>query len=113
MGGKDQKLLHILEDLADGKISKNEAKQLIRTIQSTMPRRIRINVNDKSGKSKVNIKVPISMVSKALHWIEDDARGVRIKEQIEEALEDEEFRGEVGEIESDSASGDSVTIYIE
>ncbi|HOO96791.1 MAG TPA: hypothetical protein PKV16_05565 [Caldisericia bacterium] len=112
MNGNDDRLLQILEDLADGKISKQEARQLIKTVMKSIPKRIRIHVLGRDGRKKVNIKVPIPMISKALCWIENDVKVAKIKKQIEDALLDEDFRGEVAEVESESGE-DRVVVIIE
>lgn len=99
----------ILEDLADGKISKQEAKQLIVTVLSRKPRKIRVRVRSKMGKN-VNIVVPVTMIGKALHWIPNEVSGVDIRSKIESVIEDADFRGEVVTVTSDDEDEVAITI---
>ncbi len=99
----------ILEDLAERRISKQEAKQLIRTVLSRKPRKIRVRVRGKTGKN-VNIVVPVTMIEKALHWIPNEVSGVDIRSKIESVIEDEDFRGEVITINGDEDEEVYITI---
>ncbi len=104
----------VLEDLAEGKISKVEAKQLIKTILRRSPRKIRVKVRSKDGKN-VNIVVPTGMIKRAINWVGEEVKE-EIRNQVdfskvEEALEDEDFRGEVIEVTGDD--GEVVFVSIE
>jgi hypothetical protein len=99
----------ILSDLYEGKITKVEAKQLIKTVLRRSPRKIRVRVRNDDGKN-VNIVVPITMIGRAIGWVAEEVNGVDIRSKIESVIDDEDFRGEVVNVTTEDDERVVVTI---
>jgi hypothetical protein len=118
--------LRVLQMLEDGKITPEEATALLRALgkgQAAGPRAVgsgtenrylRIRVTDlASGTGKVNVTIPLGLVSAGLRIAErfaPDARGIDMQE-LEEAI----ISGAEGKIVEvmDSEDNERVEIYVE
>lgn len=113
--------LRILEMLSEGKISPEEANDLLSTVEtkevaksSTKSRFLRVKVSE-GGKEKVNVNIPLSLARFALKFIPDSARremlakGIDI-ENLVNSITDELTMGKLVSVEEE---GQSVDIFIE
>ncbi len=113
--------LKILEMLAEGKISAEEANDLLSTVEtkevikgSAKGRFLKIRVKE-DGKEKVNVNLPLSLARFALKFIPDSARqemaekGIDINNLVD-SITGEMSTGKLVTVEDD---GESVEIYID
>jgi len=112
----------ILEMLAEGKVSPEEADDLLNTLErgetKTVPERARrllkVRISE-GGKEKVNVNLPLSLARVALKFVPADAK----KELEEQGIDIEELLSSVsselqdGKIVDIKDGDDSVEIYIE
>jgi hypothetical protein len=122
--GATEERLKVLQMLEDGKITPEEAASLLRALgkgqdtaaraRATENRYLRIRVTDlASGTGKVNVTIPLGLVSAGLRIAErfaPDARGIDMQE-LEEAI----VRGAEGKIVEvmDAEDNERVEIYVE
>ncbi len=112
----------ILEMLAEGKVSPEEADDLLNTLErgetKTVPERARrllkVRISE-GGTEKVNVNLPLSLARVALKFVPADAK----KELEEQGIDIEELLSSVsselqdGKIVDIKDGDDSVEIYIE
>lgn len=101
----------ILFELSQGTITREQAKRAILGLEKCPKRNrmIHVTIKDRNGKN-INIKVPFSMVETIYPWIKFEVSGVNVREALEEAILDENFVGEVVNIEGDF--GETCTVRI-
>lgn len=103
----------ILQDLADHKITKEEAKKLLTQLsekRSGDERHIHVRVQGKHGKNyKVN--VPVGLVERFMPMIDVNVQGMDLRHTVLEAICDDSFSGEVVNVETDE--GDIVIVTID
>ncbi|HNW31925.1 MAG TPA: hypothetical protein PKN77_04520 [Caldisericia bacterium] len=101
----------ILFELSQGTITREQAKRAILGLEKCPKRNrmIRVAIKDRNGKN-INLKVPFSMVETIYPWIKFEVSGVNVREVLEEAILDENFVGEVVNIEGDF--GETCTVRI-
>ncbi len=121
--------LRILKMVEEGKLTAEEAAQLLAALQDTPPvdvevppatghraRWLRIRVHEANGKAKVNIKVPLKLVKWGLAWVQRYAglTGQEM-EDLSQALEAALTADQVGPIVEveDLEAGERVEIVLE
>lgn len=101
----------ILFELSQGLITREQAKRVILGLEKRpkQNRMIHVIIRDSKGKN-INLKVQFSMVETIYPWIKFEVSGVNVREVLEEAILDENFVGEVVNIEGDF--GETCTVRI-
>jgi len=117
--------MQILKMLEQGQINAEDAVKLLAVLESgsrepkgfrpgTEPKWLRVRVTDlKTGKAKVNVNVPMSLVNVGLKMgakFAPDMEGVDI-EEIKQAIR-EGVQGKIADVE-DEEDGEHVEIFIE
>ncbi len=117
----NQERLQVLEMLQEGKITAEEAAALLEAMEPASPKPVtpkgdaqwlRIRVTDsKSGKNKVNVNFPISLISIATKFVKpEQIHGVDLNEVI--AAIKEGAKGRIVDV-VDEDEGTQVEIVIE
>lgn len=121
--------LKILKMIEEGTITAEEGNKLLSTIEENSEKldvekvgtgakwlRIKVLSNDKGGKSKVNVNVPIALVETGLKIgksfdkdLEESMKDINIQEILE--LIKSGAEGKIVEVETDE--GDTVEVYVE
>ena len=102
----------ILQDLADHKITKEEAKRLLtQNFRKHLgdERHIHVRVQGRHGKN-VNVTVPIGLVERFMPMIDVKVHDMDIRQTVLDAIDDDSFNGEVVNVETDE--GDIVVVTI-
>ena len=114
--------LKVLEMLSEGKITPEEANDLLETIKSKKPapasckcRYLKIKVIEGGGKEKVNVNLPLSLAKFALKFIPESARQEMTEQGIDldtiiSSLTDDLGVGQIVSVED---GDDKVEIYVE
>lgn len=113
--------LRILEMLSEGKISPEEANDLLSTVEikevaksSTKGRFLKVRVSE-DGKEKVNVNLPLSLARFALKFVPDSARQEMLGKGIDVDSLISSITAELpmGKLVAVEDGGESVEIFIE
>lgn len=100
----------ILEDLANHKITKEEAKARIDELKHSTPAKtVKVHITKDNGKV-THIALPIGVVNWFLPSAKLDFNGVNVKEMLQKAMQDPTFTGEVCKVTDDDGSVIVVTL---
>lgn len=127
MKSNSEEKKQILEMLTSGKITQEQAMELLNALDETEEETIstpssekkflRIRVDDKSGGDKVNINIPLGLVKIGLKlaskYADDDDLKALEKVDMDEVLQMIEEGVEGKLVEVDTNEGEKVEIYVE
>lgn len=122
VGMKEEKL-QILKMIEEGKITADEGVELLNALEEKEElinvkdaKWIRVRVNGKDGKQKVNVNIPISLIDIGLKIgtkyhedLEEQLGGINLEEIIKSVKEGAE--GKLVEVEDEN--GDRVEVFVE
>lgn len=114
----------ILSMLAEGKISTDEAEELLRALTVDKDKNVtarkdakflRVRVIEAGGKTKVNVNVPLSLAKIALKFIPDDAKEQMASKSIDldEIIKEIQNGAPAGKIVEVDDGQDRVEVYID
>lgn len=106
----EARIRQILEDLAEHRITRDEAREKIEAIKTARERKIHVKVFGRGEHKHVDIKVPLKLASNAVNWIKADVDGADFKRVLDEAISDPSFTGEIVHVTTDDGNTVIVTV---